>query len=295
MILLYEFKGFTEKANRALNDAISQAEMLGSEYVGSEHILLGILKEEDCVGEVVLRQMGVTFGQVQEAIKREKIAQEGAVRMTPADLTPRSRRILQIAAAQAVRFGSSFVGTEHILFALLNEKDSYAIHLLEGMGVRPVEAAEEIIRIAARVPSVMGSGNRADTAGEKDQKKILQQFATDLTKEAREGKLDPVIGREKETERVIQILSRRTKNNPVLIGEPGVGKTAVVEGLAQRIAGDQVPDTLKGKRIFSLDLSGMLAGTKYRGDFEGRMKRLTDEMKNEKNGILEGRVPHDAA
>ena len=284
--MLYEFKGFTEKANRALNDAISQAEMLGSEYVGSEHILLGILKEEDCVGAVVLRQMGVTFGQVQEAIKREKNAQEGAVRMTPADLTPRSRRILQIAAAQAVRFGSSFVGTEHILFALLNEKDSYAIHLLEGMGVRPVEAAEEIIRIAARVPSVMGSGNRADTAGEKDQKKILQQFATDLTKEAREGKLDPVIGREKETERVIQILSRRTKNNPVLIGEPGVGKTAVVEGLAQRIAGDQVPDTLKGKRIFSLDLSGMLAGTKYRGDFEGRMKRLTDEMKNEKNGIL---------
>ena len=151
---------------------------------------------------------------------------------------------------------------------------------------RPVEAAEEIIRIAARVPSVMGSGNRADTAGEKDQKKILQQFAADLTKEAREGKLDPVIGREKETERVIQILSRRTKNNPVLIGEPGVGKTAVVEGLAQRIAGDQVPDTLKGKRIFSLDLSGMLAGTKYRGDFEARMKRLTDEMKNEKNGIL---------
>lgn len=298
MRLVYDFKGFTEKASRALNAAITQAEQLGSDCVGSEHILLGLLRDEDNMAAVILQQAGITFARAEETVQQNADLPQTVVPLSPADFTPRSKRILQFSAAQAMRFGSHYVGTEHILLALLGERDSNATHFLETMGVRPAQLAEEIAHALVRASLLQngGKGKEArdglredprDSSRDKGEKKsALQRFGQDLTQKAKEGAIDPVIGREKEIERVIQILSRRTKNNPVLIGEPGVGKTAIAEALALKIAEQAVPDLLKNKRIISVDLSSMLAGTKYRGDFEERMKRLTEEVKQEKDVLL---------
>ena len=285
---MYQFDGFTEKANNALNLALKAAEDMGHTYVGSEHIILGLLKENSGVAAEVLSKLGVTE---QDFIKcmEEKIGTGSRTSLSLEDFTPRSKRILQIAVMEASRLRHNYVGTEHLLMAVLDEGDSYGVRFLRLLGVRQNDIIEEIRNalssgeqddhIQNSVPSgVKSKGNRAT--------KTLNQFGRDLTELAAKGEIDPVIGRQVEIERVIQILSRRTKNNPCLIGEPGVGKTAVAEGLALKIVQGEVPELLKDKRVVALDLTGMVAGTKYRGDFEERIKAAMEEVKNSGNIIL---------
>ena len=288
---MYRFNGFTEKANKALNLAIEGAEEMGHTYVGTEHILLGLLEEQSGVAATVLNDLGVTADEL-EQMMRQKIGTGVRSIITMDDFTPRTKRILQIAVMEAARMGHNYVGTEHLLMALLEESDSYAMRFLNELGAK----AEDIVK---KINDALGSGDSdeekggygmpgAGKAGSKGKSntKTLDQFGRDLTAVAAQGGIDPVIGRQNEIERVIQILSRRTKNNPCLIGEPGVGKTAVVEGLALKIASGNVPELLKGKRVVSLDLTGMIAGTKYRGDFEDRIKNAIDEVKKAGNVIL---------
>ncbi len=288
---MYRFNGFTEKANKALNLAIESAEEMGHTYVGTEHILLGLLEEQSGVAATVLNDLGVTADEL-EQMMRQKIGTGVRSIITMDDFTPRTKRILQIAVMEAARMGHNYVGTEHLLMALLEESDSYAMRFLNELGAK----AEDIVK---KINDALGSGDSdeekggygmpgAGKAGSKGKSntKTLDQFGRDLTAVAAQGGIDPVIGRQNEIERVIQILSRRTKNNPCLIGEPGVGKTAVVEGLALKIASGNVPELLKGKRVVSLDLTGMIAGTKYRGDFEDRIKNAIDEVKKAGNVIL---------
>ncbi|MCI9273289.1 MAG: ATP-dependent Clp protease ATP-binding subunit [Clostridiales bacterium] len=289
---MYRFNGFTEKANKALNLAIESAEEMGHTYVGTEHILLGLLKEQSGVAATVLAELSVTAEEL-EQMMRQKIGSGVRSVISMDDFTPRTKRILQIAVMEAARMGHNYVGTEHLLMALLEESDSYAMRFLEELGAKP----EDIVK---KINDALGSDNEDENTASgygmpgsakpsgkgKSNTKTLDQFGRDLTAVAAQGGIDPVIGRQNEIERVIQILSRRTKNNPCLIGEPGVGKTAVAEGLALKIASGNVPELLKGKRVVSLDLTGMIAGTKYRGDFEDRIKNAIDEVKKAGNVIL---------
>lgn len=288
---MYRFNGFTEKANKALNLAVESAEEMGHTYVGTEHILLGLLQEQSGVAATVLNDLGVTADEL-EQMMRQKIGTGVRSIITMDDFTPRTKRILQIAVMQAARMGHNYVGTEHLLMALLEESDSYAVRFLLELGAKP----EDVVK---KINDALGSGDSDEESSAygmpgtgkavnkgKSNTKTLDQFGRDLTAVAAQGGIDPVIGRQDEIERVIQILSRRTKNNPCLIGEPGVGKTAVVEGLALKIASGNVPELLKGKRVVSLDLTGMIAGTKYRGDFEDRIKNAIDEVKKAGNVIL---------
>jgi ATP-dependent Clp protease ATP-binding subunit ClpC len=283
----YNFKGFTEKANVALNSAIRAAGEMGHTYVGSEHILLGLCRENGGVASAALSESGVT------AEKLERLIREGAgvgtpTTLTPEDFTPRTKRIMQTAMTYSARTGAGFVGTEHLLVALISDRDSYAIRYLAELGASPQSIANTL---GAKLNENGRDGYEPTAQGgaqpnENSETKTLDSFSRDLTEAAKKGEIDPVIGREEEIRRIIQILSRRTKNNPCLIGEPGVGKTAVAEGLALRIAEGQVPEHLRDKRIVALDLTGMLAGTKYRGDFEERIKNAIDEVKQSKNTIL---------
>ena len=283
----YNFKGFTEKANVALNNAIHSAEEMGHTYVGSEHILLGLCRETGGVASAALTESGVT------AEKLERLIRDGSgfgtpTNLTPEDFTPRTKRIMQTAMTYSARTGAGFVGTEHLLVALISDRDSYAIRYLATLGASPQSIANTLgakLNETGRdsyEPTSQGDAQVKDNS----ETKTLDSFSRDLTEAAKKGEIDPVIGREEEIKRIIQILSRRTKNNPCLIGEPGVGKTAVAEGLALRIAEGQVPEHLRDKRIVALDLTGMLAGTKYRGDFEERIKNAIDEVKQSKNTIL---------
>ena len=286
---MYRFNGFTEKANRALNLAIDSAEKMGHTYVGSEHILLGLLKEGDGVAYTVLSELGVESSVISDFIK-EKIGVGMRTRVTTEDFTPRTKRILQIAVVQAARLGHNYVGTEHLLIAIVDESDSYAVRFLNELGVKEQDILNKIedkLGVTQELDDSPYSNFQYQNKSKKNSNtKTLEQFGRDLTEIASKGEIDPVIGRQKEIERVIQILSRRTKNNPCLIGEPGVGKTAVAEGLALKIASGDVPEILKDKRIISLDLTGMIAGTKYRGDFEDRIKNAMDEVKKAGNIIL---------
>ena len=283
----YTFKGFTEKANAALNLAIESAEELGHSYIGSEHILLGLCKADSGVAYAALSESGVTADKVEELILSSTRQGESETSLTPEDFTPRTKRVMQTAMTYSARTGSGYVGTEHLLIALLSDRDSYAIRYLAELGVSPQSLANTL---GAKLsgddrdgyePTANGAQPKGDGAT-----KTLDSFSRDLTEAARKGEIDPVIGREEEIRRIIQILSRRTKNNPCLIGEPGVGKTAVAEGLALKIANGEVPEHLRDKRVVALDLTGMIAGTKYRGDFEDRIKNAIDEVKNSKNIIL---------
>lgn len=284
---MYQFKGFTEKANKALNLAIESAEEMRHNYVGTEHILYGLVKEGSGVAATALNECGVTEDALRE--KLESInGTMSLVELTPDDFTPRTKRVLRAAVIISSKTGYTYVGTEHLLLAILSESDSYAVAFLEELGVSVERLAQAVSKGMQGGAEEGFGGFESESAPNGSQKggSALDKFGRDLTQAAKNGEIDPVIGREKEIQRVIQILSRRTKNNPVLIGEPGVGKTAVAEGLALEIAKGNVPEILKDKRVVSLDLTGMVAGAKYRGDFEERIKAAIDEVKKSKNTIL---------
>ena len=279
--MMYRFKGFTEKANTALNLAIESAQQLGHTYIGTEHIVLGLLKEGTGVAASVLGARGITAAEYQEKLVEAESSGEYS-RLTPEDFTPRAKKAMEMSVAEAAMMQMGYVGTEHILIAVLRDESSVAVRLIAALGGRPDELFADIAKAIGMTPAQTANegirGGKAVGAKGGGKTPTLDQFGRDLTKMAAEGKLDPVIGRSGEIERVIQILSRRTKNNPCLIGEPGVGKTAIAEGLAQKIAADEVPELLRGKRVVTLDLTGMVAGTKYRGDFEERIKNAIDEV-----------------
>ena len=280
----YTFKGFTDKANKALNLAIESAERFGHDYIGSEHILIGLCKEGSGVAYTALHDAGVTAEKLESMMQRE----DRIVSLNPNDFTPRSKRVMQLAVSYSARTGSGYVGTEHLLIALLSDRDSYAIRYLAELGVTPQMIADRMSANLRDEDAGDMTPNRTSNTQPvaNSDSKTLDSFSRDLTQAARNGEIDPVIGREEEIKRIIQILSRRTKNNPCLIGEPGVGKTAIAEGLALKIVNGEVPEHLRDKRIVSLDLTGMIAGSKYRGEFEERIKNAIDEVKKSKNIIL---------
>ena len=283
--MMYKFTGFTEKANAALNAAIEQAENMGHTYIGSEHLLLGLLNEQGGVALSALSAAKVTADSVEQVI-RSTVGIGVPTILSPNDFTPRCKHIIMdVAIAQARAMGHSYVGTEHLLMALLKETDSAAVTILRELGA-------SVQDVLTNLTKAMGNGGNYKSSAETKKAKnqantpTLNQFGRDLTESAAKGMIDPVIGRAQEIERVIQILSRRTKNNPCLIGEPGVGKTAIAEGLALKIASGEVPETLRDKRIVALDLTGMVAGTKYRGDFEERIKSVIEEVIKANDVIL---------
>ncbi len=277
---------FTENAQAALNAAAASAARLGHTYIGSEHILMGLLYKSNSVAASLLAAKGVTYEKIAEAIG-ESIGTGEPIEGIRPESTPRASRILEGAAELARMTGEAFIGTEHILMSLLKQSDSVAVRLLKSEGVNPAELYNAALAsIQGEEPTFSAKPGEGVGRGAGGATPTLDKYGTDLTALARNGKIDPVIGREDETQRVLQILSRRTKNNPCLIGEPGVGKTAVVEGLAQKIAEGTVPETVADKRVVSLDLSGMIAGAKYRGEFEERIKSVMDEVKTDGHVIL---------
>jgi ATP-dependent Clp protease ATP-binding subunit ClpC len=264
---------FTQRARRVLALAQEEAERLNHTYIGTEHLLLGLVKEENGIAGQVLRRLGVTPQKVEEMVLR----MSGPGRRTPhskPDLTPRIRRVIELAVDEARRMGHHYIGTEHLLLGLVRLGDGMAVDILKSLGL----SLEQIRRETNRM--IQETTAAARPRRERPKTPLLDQLAIDLTALAEEGKLDPVIGREQEIERVIQILSRRTKNNPALIGEPGVGKTAIVEGLAQRVVAGEVPEPLLSKRVLQLDVASLVAGTMYRGQFEERLKRVLEELKS---------------
>lgn len=274
---------WTEKAQNALRLSYEAASALGHNYVGSEHILLGLLGEKRGVASKILLSYGVTGDALTAAIVQA--IGKGTPGVQPMGMTPHAKEIMELAAAEAAGQGAGYIGTEHMLMAILREKDSSAMGLLRSLGT-DARAIYRTLEEGGREESPLASPGEGRKSGEKNTLKALGQFGIDLTARAREGKLDPVIGREQEIQRVMQILSRRQKNNPCLMGEPGVGKTAIAEGLAQKIVQGDVPETLSGKRLITLDLSAMVAGAKYRGEFEERLKNALQEVKRAGNIIL---------
>ena len=281
---MYKFTGFTQKANTALNAAIEYAENLGHTYIGSEHLLLGLLSSEGSVAYTALTARNITADNVETAV-RNSVGIGTPTVLSPNDFTPRSKNIIETAVTIARSLGHGYVGTEHLLIAILRDSSCYAMDILDAMNVSAADVAEEITKSVNVSQNDASPKSKSQSKG-KTETPTLDQYGRDLTAIARQGKIDPVIGRQKEIERVIQILCRRTKNNPCLIGEPGVGKTAIAEGLALKIASGEVPEILKDKRIVALDLTGMVAGTKYRGDFEERIKSAIDEVSKAGNIIL---------
>ena len=276
---------FTASAEKALEIAQELAMQLGHNYIGTEHIIYGLAAEGTGVASQVLNNQNITA----DNIKKEIIDIVGET--TPIDdidkmsLTPRSKRVVENAFMEARGVGSEFIGTEHVLIGVLKEGDSIATRILLELDANPQRLYSEIIKVVNEESDLEKSSTNS-AKGSYNSTPTLNQYGTDLTKQAIEGKLDPIIGRQVEIQRVIEILSRRTKNNPCLLGEPGVGKTAVVEGLAERIIEEEVPETLKGKRVVSIDLSNMVAGAKYRGDFEERIKKMLKEVQKAKDVIL---------
>ena len=273
------FEKFSERARRVLTLAQEEAQHLNHNYIGTEHILLGLVREEEGVAAKVLANLGVGLNKVRASV--EFIIGRGEKSSTgETGLTPRARRVIELAIDEARYLGHSYIGTEHLLLGLLREGEGIAAGVLDSFGITLERARAEVTRVLSQ------GAPRSKLARTASQTPALDQLGIDLTEAARAGKLDPVIGRAKEIERVIQILSRRSKNNPALIGEPGVGKTAIVEGLAHRIVAGDVPEVLEGKRLIVLDIGAVVAGTKYRGEFEERMKKIIDEVKTAGNCML---------
>ena len=283
------FEKFTDKARKVIVLAQEEARMLERSYVGTEHILLGLIREGEGVAAQALRRLNVSYEscllQVKDITDQEMPAAAGHI-----PFTPRAKRVLEGALREALQLGQNYISTEHLLLGIVREGNGVALETLNqlGVGADAVRSAvEELMKeIPAPQPVMDGGPRGAHPGGGKRQESMLKEFATDLTARASRGELDPVIGREHETERLMQILSRRSKNNPLLIGEPGVGKTAVVEGLAQLVSDGQVPDILRGKRICMLDVSALVAGSKYRGEFEERLKQVVKEVREDGNVIL---------
>ncbi|MGI6777770.1 MAG: ATP-dependent Clp protease ATP-binding subunit [Acetivibrionales bacterium] len=274
---------FTEKAEKAISFSQQSAMQLGHNYVGTEHLLLGLTKEGTGIAARVLLGQGVSEEKVLKEIE-ELVGRGKETGQQPLGFTPRTKRVLELSFREARRLGHNYIGTEHLLLGIMKEGESVAVRILIDLGVDPQKLLSEIVRILnEETPGAAGDQkDRANYANTP----TLNQFGRDLTEMAREDKFDPIIGRDKEIERVIQILSRRTKNNPCLIGEPGVGKTAIAEGLAQKIVEGNIPEILKDKRVVTLDLSSMVAGAKYRGEFEERLKKSLDEIRKSGNIIL---------
>ena len=276
---------FTPRAEEALRLSQEAAEEMGHGYVGSEHLLLGLIREEEGIAHRVLSEFGVTDEMVCSVLQRS--VGKGVSGAAPSQgLTPRAKSVVELAVSEASRMGSSAIGTAHLLMGLLREGGNMGLRILRTVGVDPNKMYSAVLKKLNDMPRAAAGGASAPNREADKKNKTLAEYTRDLTEAARSGKLDPVIGRDTEIQRVIQILSRRSKNNPVLIGEPGVGKTAIAEGLAERIAAGDVPEELLDKRILSLDLSGMVAGTKYRGEFEERIKNTLNEVKKDGNVIL---------
>jgi len=285
------FERFTDRARRVIVLAQEEARALQHNYIGTEHLLLGLIREGEGVAAKALASKGVeldaTRKQVEEMIGKGNAAPNGHI-----PFTPHAKQVLEFSLREALQLGHSYIGTEHILLGLIREGEGVGTQVLIKMDVDLGELRSATIdMIRGNSGTGDGKGELANAGGVADKQNksgsaILDQFGRNLTAEAAEGKLDPVIGRTNEIERVMVVLSRRTKNNPVLIGEPGVGKTAVVEGLAQKIQAGDVPETLKGKQVYSLDLGSMVAGSRYRGDFEERLKKVLKEIKTRGDIVL---------
>src|SRR6201988_2038222 len=280
------FERFTDRARRVVVLAQEEARMLNHNYIGTEHILLGLIHEGEGVAAKALESLGISLDavrqQVEEIIGQGQQAPSGHI-----PFTPRAKKVLELSLREALQLGHNYIGTEHILLGLIREGDGVAAQVLVKLGADLNRVRQQVIQLLHGYQGKEPSGP-AGTAAESapSTSLVLDQFGRNLTQGAREGKLDPVIGREKEIERVMQVLSRRTKNNPVLIGEPGVGKTAVVEGLAQAIVHGEVPETLKDKQLYTLDLGSLVAGSRYRGDFEERLKKVLKEINTRGDIIL---------
>jgi len=273
------FEKFSERARRVLTLAQEEAQSLNHSYIGTEHILLGLVREEEGIAAKVLANLGVGLSKVRASVEFV-IGRGDKPSATEAGLTPRARRAIELAIDEARYLGHNYIGTEHLLLGLLREGEGIASGVLDSLGITIDRARAEVERILSQAPP------KSKAARSVSRTPVLDQLGANLTEAARSGKLDPVIGRTKEIERVIQILSRRTKSNPALIGEPGVGKTAIVEGLAHRIVAGDVPETLENKRIIALDIGAVVAGTKYRGEFEERLRKIIDEIKTAGNCVL---------
>ena len=276
------FERFTDRARRVVVLAQEEARMLNHNYIGTEHILLGLIHEGEGVAAKALESLGISLegvrSQVEEIIGQGQQAPSGHI-----PFTPRAKKVLELSLREALQLGHNYIGTEHILLGLIREGEGVAAQVLVKLGADLNRVRQQVIQLLSgyqgKEPQEAGTGGRSSESGTPSTSLVLDQFGRNLTAAAAEAKLDPVIGREKEMERVMQILSRRSKNNPVLIGEPGVGKTAVVEGLAQAIVRGDVPETLKDKQLYTLDLGSLIAGSRYRGDFEERLKKVTKEIR----------------
>ena len=279
------FERFTDRARRVVVLAQEEARMLNHNYIGTEHILLGLIHEGEGVAAKALESLNISLeavrSQVEESIGQGKQAPSGHI-----PFTPRAKKVLELSLREALQLGHNYIGTEHILLGLIREGEGVAAQVLVKLGADLNRVRQQVIQLLSGYQGKESASSGGPAEGTPSTSLVLDQFGRNLTQAAREGKLDPVIGREKEIERVMQVLSRRTKNNPVLIGEPGVGKTAVVEGLAQAIVKGEVPETLKDKQIYTLDLGALVAGSRYRGDFEERLKKVLKEIRTRGDIVL---------
>src|SRR5713226_8426889 len=288
------YERFTDRARKVMQLANQEAQRFNHEYIGTEHILLGLVKEGSGVAANVLKNLDIDLRKIR--LEVEKIVQSGPDMVTMGKLpqTPRAKKVIEYSIEEARNLNHNYVGTEHLLLGLLREQEGVAAQVLMNLGLKLEDVREEVLNLlghnmdSGETSSGGGGGGGGERTANKGKSKTpaLDSFGRDLTELARQGKLDPVIGRQNEIERVIQVLSRRTKNNPVLLGEAGVGKTAIVEGLAQLVVDSNVPELLRDRRIVVLDLAMMVAGTKYRGQFEERIKAVMNEVRRAKNTIL---------
>ena len=289
------FERFTDRARRVVVLAQEEARLLNHSYIGTEHILLGLIHEGEGVAAKALESLSISLEAVRAQVE-EIIGQGGSSPSGHIPFTPRAKKVLELSLREALQLGHNYIGTEHILLGLLREGEGVATQVLVKLGADLGRVRQQVIQMLSGyqgptggkqdAPAASGAAGSKEEAGEKGGSQILDQFGRNLTQLARDKKLDPVIGRQRELERVMQILSRRTKNNPVLIGEPGVGKTAIVEGLAQRIVSGDSPETLKDKQLYTLDLGALVAGSRYRGDFEERLKKVLKEIKTRGDIVL---------
>src|SRR6188474_931170 len=283
------FERFTDRARRVVVLAQEEARMLNHNYIGTEHILLGLIHEGEGVAAKSLESLGISLEGVRSQV--EEIIGQGQQQPTGhIPFTPRAKKVLELSLREALQLGHNYIGTEHILLGLIREGEGVAAQVLVKLGADLNKVRQQVIQLLSgyqgKEPAAVSGAAHDSTAQAQGGSQVLDQFGRNLTQAARENKLDPVIGREKEIERVMQILSRRSKNNPVLIGEPGVGKTAVVEGLSQAIVRGDVPETLRDKQIYTLDLGALVAGSRYRGDFEERLKKVLKEIRTRGDIVL---------